>query len=121
MDDKKRSTIANLTEGENQMEYDEDFTTMTVFCFLKKNVDKYQIVPEKRAKLFWSCLVVQFNVCAMLFAIYYGIATNEGNRFTVKLANNFGVFFIKYPCVFALHLKLYPEIAKGMNIMKLAN
>ena len=34
---------------------------------------------------------------------------------------SFPVFFVKFPCATALHLKLYPEVAKGMNVMKFAN
>ena len=31
------------------MAFQEDFTTMAVFCYLKQNVDKFIIVPQKRA------------------------------------------------------------------------
>ena len=35
--------------------------------------------------------------------------------------DNFKVFFVKFPCAIALHFCLYPEVAKGMNMMKFAN
>ena len=31
------------------------------------------------------------------------------------------MFFVKFPCAYALHFALYPEVAKGLNIMKFAN
>ena len=34
---------------------------------------------------------------------------------------NFTVFWVKLPCSVALHFVLYPEVAKGMNMMKFAN
>ena len=34
---------------------------------------------------------------------------------------DFKVFFVKLPCAYALHFALYPEVAKGLNMMKFAN
>ena len=31
------------------------------------------------------------------------------------------VFYVKFPCAVALHFVLYPEVAQGMQLMKLAN
>lgn len=31
------------------------------------------------------------------------------------------MFYIKIPCALALHLVLYPEVAKGINVMKFTN
>ena len=36
-------------------------------------------------------------------------------------SQNKAVFFVKFPCALALHLEIYPEIAKGLNLMKFAN
>lgn len=38
-----------------------------------------------------------------------------------KMTDSFVVFFVKLPCAIALHFCLYPEVAKGMNMMKFAN
>ena len=64
---------------------------------------------------------MQANVLAMLCIMYYGIYTNEANRFTAHFAHSFAVFYVKVPCALALHFVLYPEVSKGMNLMKLAN
>lgn len=31
------------------------------------------------------------------------------------------MFYIKIPCALPLHLVLYPEVAKGINVMKFTN
>ena len=38
-----------------------------------------------------------------------------------ELPRSFLVFYVKLPCAIALHFCLYPEVAKGMNLMKFAN
>ena len=45
------------------------------------------------------------------------VVTSDPGPFSAS----FAVFFVKFPCATALHLKLYPEVAKGMNVMKFAN
>jgi len=35
--------------------------------------------------------------------------------------HDFSVFYFKFPCAIALHFCLYPEVAKGMEMMKFAN
>lgn len=103
------------------MEFEEDITTLAAFCFLKENIDKFIIVPEKRAQMFHSALAIQANIFAMLFIVFYAIQTNEANRYSVMFAPNFPLFYVKIACVLALHLVIYPEVSKGLNIMKLAN
>lgn len=57
----------------------------------------------------------------MLTCMMYAIATNDGGEYTPNLAHSYAVFIVKFPCAIALHICLYPEIAKGMNLMKFAN
>jgi len=35
--------------------------------------------------------------------------------------HDFSVFYVKFPCAIALQFCLYPEVAKGMEMMKFAN
>jgi hypothetical protein len=35
--------------------------------------------------------------------------------------HSFSVFYVKFPCAIALHFCLYPEVAKGMELMKFTN
>jgi hypothetical protein len=103
------------------MEFEEDFTTMACFCFLKKNVEEFMIGPEKRAQMFHSALAIQANVIAMILCVFYAILTNEADRYNPMFASNFPLFYVKIACVMALHFVIYPEVSKGLNIVKLAN
>lgn len=65
--------------------------------------------------------MVGFVVISMLVCMNYAIITNENGDYTPSLSHSFAVFYIKFPCAIALHFYLYPEVAKGMNLMKFAN
>ena len=39
----------------------------------------------------------------------------------IAVVDKFSVFIVKIPCALTLHFVLYPEIIKGMNLMKFAN
>lgn len=68
-----------------------------------------------------QALTIQLTTFAMLGMVFYAIFTNEGGRFTPTYPKNFPLFLVKIACVMALHFVIYPEVSKGMNIMKLAN
>ena len=65
--------------------------------------------------------MVAFVVISMLGCMNYAIITNENFDYTPSVSHSFAVFYIKFPCAIALHFFLYPDIAKGMNLMKFAN
>lgn len=65
--------------------------------------------------------MVAFVVISMLTCMNYAIMTNENGDYTHSISHSFAVFYIKFPCAIALHFYLYPEVAKGMNLMKFAN
>jgi len=50
----------------------------------------------------------------MCYQIIYG---GEERTFP----HDFSVFYVKFPCAIALHFCLYPEVAKGMELMKFAS
>jgi len=94
---------------------------MAAFSFLKENEEKFWLTPSKRAQIFNQAVTIQLTTFAMLSMVFYAIMTNEGGRFTPTYASNFPLFIVKLACVMALHFVIYPEVSKGMNIMKLAN
>jgi len=57
----------------------------------------------------------------MLTGMGYAIIINEGELFDVEFPHSFHLWLIKLPCAVALHLFLYPEVARGMNLMKFTN
>jgi hypothetical protein len=71
--------------------------------------------------MLYSALTVQLIVILMLVCMMTSIVTNEMGRYDNQFSHSFAVFYIKIPCALALHLVLYPEVAKGINIMKFTN
>ena len=108
-------------KAKDTLEFEEDFFAYTVLCFTQKNTDEYLITPQKQSQNFYAALLVAGVVISMLSCMNYAIVTNENGDYTPSLAHSFAVFYIKFPCAIALHFCLYPEVAKGMNLMKFAN
>lgn len=92
---------------------------MVVLSFLKENVEKNMITREKRGRLLYSVFYMQMTVFAMLVCMFYSMLASE--EYKAEFSHSFDVYFVKLPCAIALHLCLYPEVAAGMNIMKVAN
>jgi hypothetical protein len=44
---RKKQLEERLTNLKKTLEADEDFTSMTMLCYLKTNHEKYMIVPQK--------------------------------------------------------------------------
>ena len=55
----------------------------------------------------------------MLMCIILNIELNPEQH--LDFFDDFVLFLVKFPCSVALHLFLFPEIEKGLAIMKLAN
>ena len=78
------------------------------------------ITKEKRGKLLYSVFYMQMTIFAMLVCMFYSMLISE-EQYKAEFSHSFDVYFVKLPCAIALHLCLYPEVAAGMNIMKVAN
>lgn len=118
---KKADLELRLTNMKKTLEAEEDYTTMTVLCYLKVNQEKYLIVPQKLGQMLYSCLMVHIVVIMMLLCMLYAININEEGEYTPNISHNFAVWLVKFPCSVALHFLLYPEVANGMAIMKFCN
>jgi len=68
--------------------------------------------------MLYSTLIVAFVVCSMLGCMVYQILTDKAPR---SFPHDFSIFYVKFPCAVALHFCLYPEVAKGMELMKFTN
>jgi len=99
----------------------EDFTTLTVLCFMTENVEKHMIVEQKRSQLLWSAVTAQIFVSLMLVCMAYAIFVNENSEYPISQPHNFFLMLIKAPTILALHFLLSPEVENGMRIMKFAN
>ena len=76
------------------------------------------VKAEKQSQMLYSTLIVAFVVCSMLGCMVYQIVTSTSET---AFPHDFSVFYVKFPCAIALHFCLYPEVAKGMELMKFAN
>jgi hypothetical protein len=94
---------------------------MTVFCYLESNANKWMITPPKQSQMLYSVLILNQTVVTMLLCMLYAIITDEGGAYTPQVASSFALFYVKFPCAVALHFVLYPQVGKGMKIMKFAN
>lgn len=79
------------------------------------------ITPQKQSQMLFSTIVIVLVSTSMLVCIQIAMINNEGGEYGFGESHNFALFFIKFPCAVALHLMLYPEVARGMIIMKYAN
>ena len=110
--------MKNKAKG-HEVELEEDFYTMTVLCFLKKNIEEFKL----HSSLISNNLITSAHLLAiqniMMSAMAYQILVEKASYFNFE--PGYVLYFIKCPCVIALHLKLYPEALGGIKIMKLAN
>lgn len=121
----KRQNLNRLTEQaeeKTELEVEEDFYTLTVFSYLKVNseIDEkgWGIKSEKQSQLLYSCIMVAIVAISMQVCMLGALWEEEEE---LEMSDSFLVFYVKLPCAIALHFCLYPEVAKGMNLMKFAN
>ena len=88
---------------------------------MKRNISKLMIVPAKRAQMFWSAVTAQFIIVVMLLCLHHAVQINEEGNYTPLVSDNFWLFLVKFPAMYALHFSLTPEVTSGMSIMKFAN
>lgn len=67
----------------------ENFISLTVLCFLEKNVDEHFIVKQKRGSVLWACLMIMMLEIAMVVCISFAIYHNENNEFKRQQAHSF--------------------------------
>lgn len=124
----EKNYIKTLEKLENElyeMKYffhgERDYYSMVMFCNLKSSVDEYLISQPKLSQMQWSGYTVNFVIFGMLVMIIWAIAIDEGGDYTACINTEFPLFFVKWPCAVALHFAMYPQVLKGMKIMKFAN
>ena len=69
----------------------------------------------------FSSILIVLVTAAMLICMLTAMINNENGDYGFDVSHSFPLFFIKIPCALALHLMLYPEVGRGMLIMKYAN
>lgn len=100
------------------IEFEEDFFSLTVLSYLKVSKKKHLITHAKQSLNFQNCLIISMAQFVMLWCMYKYFTTEHAER---DFALSEWVLYVKLPCSLALHLYLYPEVQKGMALMKYAN
>lgn len=94
---------------------------MTCLCYLKKTTNMYLLLPSKQSQMLYASIITAMQQLAMMICIVYAMMTNEENQYNAYFAHSFALFYVKFPCCVALHFFLYPEVQKGLRIMKFSN
>ena len=120
MKDKKQAELEEKLSQKDLNEIGESFLAFTVLALLKSNTEKYLIPPEKQSQMLFSTMLILIVTTSMLWCMIFEIF-RDGSEFDTHMTHSFALFFVKYPCALALHIILYPEVSRGMMIMKYAN
>jgi hypothetical protein len=71
--------------------------------------------------MLYASIITALQQLAMMTTIVYAMMTNEESEYNAYFAHSFALFYVKFPCCVALHFYLYPEVQKGLRIMKFSN
>lgn len=66
-------------------------------------------------------MLIFFVSNIMLIAMAIKIFENEGDRYSISYATSYTLFSIRFICAIALHVVIFPEVRRGMVIMKFVN
>ena len=106
-------------ESKDHVEFEEDFYSVTVLSYLKYNQRKYMLSNSKQSLNLQNALIIALAQFVMLESMSWALMAS--GEFHTVFAHSDWVLYVKLPCSMALHLYLYPEVKKGMKIMKFAN
>ena len=113
--------LQKMIEDKTSVHLGEDIFSMTAMCFTKAADEKYFLNKKKQAQLIYACAWLIFVQLFLIFAMYYAFITNESGAYESVFPNNMVLFIVKIPAAIALHLEIYPEIERGLVLMKFAN
>ena len=116
-----KAMIEKNIQAKDHLEFEEDFFSLTMLCYLKKNRNKYLLSHSKQAMNLHNAILVSCCQALMLLCMTNAMLDNEGGEYSMAYAGSVWVLYVKFPCAIALHFYLYPEVQKGMMIMKFAN
>lgn len=77
------------------------------------------LTSKRLSQNFENILIIAVTQFSMLFCMLLAIIYTDS--YENHFVDSREVLAVKFPCTIALHLYLYPEVTKGMQIMKFAN
>ena len=103
------------------MHFEEDFYSFTMLCYKKDTVKRYKLSDEKLSQSFYFLGMIFFVSNMMLFGMFYNFVDPHSTAYQITAATTLRLMLVRFACGVALHIMLYPEVKKGMLIMKYAN
>lgn len=90
---------------------------LSILTFLKEAVQKNKISPHKQGEYLIYYFFVALIQFGMIMMMVLAISNNHGD-YTLYATEYYTVLVIKFLSSCALHLMLYPEVARTMKMMK---
>ena len=84
---------------------------LSILCFLKQAVQQNQIVPSKQGEYLIYYFFVALIQFGMILAMTTAIIDGHGD-YALYAAESYAVLSTKFMASCALHLMLYPEVAR---------
>ena len=103
------------------MHFEQDFYSFTMLCYLKDNVQRYRLTEQKLSTQFYFLGIIFFVTNTMLGGMLSLLLDPDAHEFDITPAKTFTLQSVRFVCAVALHVMLYPEVKKGMQIMKYSN
>lgn len=108
-------------QSKAHIHFEEDYYSLTALSFLWTNIKKYKITDQKLAQTFYFLMMIFMVSNLMLLGILYSIFVQKTAELTEFDTGSFVLYIVRFVCSVALHIMLFPEVRKGMIIMKYVN
>lgn len=108
-------------QSKAHIHFEEDYYSLTALCFLWENIKKYKITDQKLSQTFYFLMMIFLVSNFMLLGILYSIFIQKSSELTEFESGSFMLYIVRFVCCVALHIMLFPEVRKGMIIMKYVN
>lgn len=108
-------------QSKAHIHFEEDYYSLTALCFLWTNIKKYKITDQKLSQTFYFLVLIFMVSNFMLLGILWSIVVDKNSELTEFESGSFMLYIVRFVCCIALHIMLFPEVRKGMIIMKYVN
>lgn len=100
--------------------FEEDYYSLTALCFMWHNIKKFKITDQKLSQVFYFLIAIFLVSNIMMAAMFYTVFVKDKNEWSYS-GGSFWLYVVRFVCAVALHIMLFPEVRKGLIIMKYVN
>jgi hypothetical protein len=112
-----------LTQKDS-IEFDENFYSLTVLCFLKDVKAKYALSSNMQNSNFFNCVQIIVMQMIVIYCELWNLFIDEledDQKEEYFYTTKFPIMIVRFPCAVAIAMELHPKVKEGMDIMKFAN